>query len=156
MEAADAYLRSCRRAIELITDDAIDGLIAALTPTSSFALIPGAIRRWSVGDRFANPHHDAEDRVDVEVNGFVENYAEVKLELLADGAGLGLGGGCEVTAHLVARRVCDREVWWRPSVRWRVPPAAGLLLVRRDRGAGAGHGVRAQIHAVAEGPPIAL
>ena len=56
----------------------------------------------------AHPHFDTEDRVHVVVNGIVENYLELKQELLAEGAVFTSETDAEVIAHLISREL-DRH-----------------------------------------------
>jgi glucosamine--fructose-6-phosphate aminotransferase (isomerizing) len=51
----------------------------------------------------AHPHFDTTDRVHIVVNGIVENYMELKEELLAEGAVFTSETDAEVIAHLVSR-----------------------------------------------------
>ena len=51
----------------------------------------------------AHPHYDTQDRVHVVVNGIVENYLELKQELVADGAVFTSETDAEVIAHLISR-----------------------------------------------------
>ena len=53
----------------------------------------------------AHPHFDTQDRVHVVVNGIVENYLELKHELVADGAVFTSETDAEVIAHLIARHL---------------------------------------------------
>ena len=50
----------------------------------------------------AHPHYDPDNRVHVVVNGIVENYMELKQELLATGATFSSETDVEVIAHLIA------------------------------------------------------
>ena len=57
----------------------------------------------------AHPHFDDENRVHIVVNGIVENYMELKQELLDDGADFTSETDVEVMAHLIARELDETE-----------------------------------------------
>jgi glucosamine--fructose-6-phosphate aminotransferase (isomerizing) len=96
--------------------------------------------RWAThgapNDRNAHPHVDASGRVAVIHNGIIENFAELKVELEADGVEFTSETDTEVVAHLVARELAASKSTLADALRVvcrQLEGAFTLVLVDRDQ-----------------------
>jgi glucosamine--fructose-6-phosphate aminotransferase (isomerizing) len=96
-------LRALRSAVSAPAEHEGYGAVAVAAPPASTGI---GHTRWAthgrVSEENAHPHFDTDNRVHIVVNGIVENYMELKQELLAQGAEFTSETDVEVMAHLIA------------------------------------------------------